>query len=338
MTTSNAFQLGTFALKDDALLAAIVLDGHAVDIGKSHALYLRSARAGAGSLSATDSVLGLLEDWDRNFAVLQALATFLCEEGLASDCVKDAVHALADLRPRPPVLRPSKILNCAANYSGHLTEMRAYTQSGGALDAARIYQGDKSKATPYLFLKAPSSLIGANDEIVMPQTHSQLDWEAELGVVIGPRARKVPAERALEHIAGFMIFNDVTVRDELFREDRPNFRTDWLSSKSYDTFAPAGPFLVPRAFVPSHGNLRIRLSVNGVVKQDGLAGDMIYSPEEQIEYTSRKMTLEPGDIFATGTLSGVGQGSGVFLRVGDVIDTAIEGLGAQRNRVVAAAD
>jgi len=130
----------------------------------------------------------------------------------------------------------------------------------------------------------------------------------------------------------------VSCRDQLFRADRPNFRTDWLSSKSYDTFGPCGPFFVPRAFVPNHAALRIVLKVNDEIKQDGLAGDMIYSPEEQIEYASRRMSLLPGDIFATGTLAGVGQGTGVFLKAGDIVETEVHGLGRQRNRVVAPQD
>ncbi|HSV36772.1 MAG TPA: fumarylacetoacetate hydrolase family protein, partial [Ramlibacter sp.] len=301
------FALASYGHGHRPAFAALTIGEYAFEIAATHAAYRQSAWGRAGTLSATGSVLELLEDWSRNFAVLQAMADFIREEGPASDRLAAAVHLQDGLRPLPPVLRPSKILNCAANYSGHLAEMRQYTQTGGDVDPARVYRGDKATSQPYLFLKAPSSLAGANDDIVMPTPQSQLDWEAELAVVIGPACRNVSADKALEHIAGFMTFNDVSCRDQLFRADRPNFRTDWLSSKSYDSFGPCGPYFVPRAFVPNHAALRLLLKVNGEIKQDGLAGDMIYSPEEQIEYASRRMTLLPGDIFATGTLAGVGQ-------------------------------
>lgn len=332
---TSFFALATYQLPGKSAFPALVMGEYAFEIAPLHGAYCDSAWGRTGALSATASVLHLLEDWDRNFAVLQAIADFVREEGPASDRLRDAVHQQPRLHPLPPVLRPSKILNCAANYSGHLAEMRQYTQTGGNIDPSRIYRGDKASSQPYLFLKAPSSLVGAHDDIVMPSGASELDWEAELAVVIGPRARNVSADQALKHIAGFMTFNDVSCRDQLFRLDRPNFRTDWLSSKSYDTFGPCGPFLVPRAFVPNHAALRLLLRVNGEIKQDGLAGDMIYSPEEQIEYASRRMTLLPGDIFATGTLAGVGQGTGVFLKPGDTVETEVHGLGRQRNRVVA---
>lgn len=318
----------------DDVFVALVVDEKPYALAVLHQAYLLSARSGTGRLSSTAFLLDLLEDWTRNFSVLQAIADFLKSEGGDSDRIVSAARSLSELRPLPPVTRPSKILNCAANYSGHLTEMRQYTQTAGAIDPSQLYRGDKSTSQPYLFLKAPSSLVGAHDDIELPEPDTQLDWEAELGVVLGSPCRRISADQALQHIAGYMTFNDVSARNELFRTDRPNFRTDWLSSKSFDTFGPAGPYFVPREFIPNHGLLRLQLKVNGEIKQDGLAGEMIYSPEEQIEYASRAMTLLPGDLFATGTLSGVGQGSGTFLKPGDIVEAEIEGLGKQRNRVV----
>ena len=218
------FSLGTFRLADRKPFVALVVGETAIELASLHERYMGSARAGAGRLETCASLLEILEDWDRHFAVLQAMHDFAREEGTRSL----TTHALVALRPLPPVIRPSKILNCAANYSGHLAEMRQYTLSGGNVDPSAIYKGDKSTAQPYLFLKAPSSLIGAFDDIVLPGPDDQIDWEAELGVVIGAPARRVSADRALEHVAGFMNFNDVSCRNVLFRTDRPNFRTDWL--------------------------------------------------------------------------------------------------------------
>jgi 2-keto-4-pentenoate hydratase/2-oxohepta-3-ene-1,7-dioic acid hydratase in catechol pathway len=206
--------------------------------------------------------------------------------------------------------------------------------NSAAIDRSKDSALDKSKGNPYMFLKAPSTLAGAYDDILLPEDMKRIDWEGELALAIGRSGRRIKAERALDHVAGFMTTNDVSCRDLQFREDRPTIRSDWLGGKSHDTFAPMGPFLVPRAFVPDHMALRIVLSVNGVVKQDGLIGDIIFTPEEQIEYASRTLTLQSGDVFAAGTIAGVGQGMGQFLAAGDVVETEVTGLGKQRNRVV----
>lgn len=334
--TDQPFALGTFARADGPPFAALVLDETiVVDIGAALRILVGHAALTDPLPTACPSVDVFLADWERSFDGLQALAALVRAEGLGERRLAPAVHAFDGVRALPTLVRPSKILNCAANYDSHLVEMRRYTQTGGGVDPAKIFAGDKSTAQPYFFLKAPSSLAGAHDDIVLPSLADQIDWEAELAVAIGRRARHVKAERALEVIAGYMIFDDVSCRNRLWRADRPNFRTDWLTSKSFDTFGPLGPLFVPRAFVPDHARLRITLAVNGAVKQDGHAGDMIYSPEEQIEYCSGTMTLEPGDVFATGTLGGVCQGTGTFLAAGDVVEITIDGLGRQRNRVVA---
>jgi len=199
------------------------------------------------------------------------------------------------------------------------------------------FTGEKSTSEPYLFLKAPSTLAGANDDIAIPAGLKKIDWEAEIALAIGKSGKRIKAERALEHVAGFMTTNDVSARDLQIRADRPGLRSDWLNGKSHDNFAPTGPFLVPRAFVPDHKNLFIRLTVNGEVKQDGNTSQFIFTPEEQIEYASHILTLDSGDIFSCGTCGGVGQGTNTFLKAGDVMETEIESLGKMRNRFVAEA-
>ena len=306
-----AFKLGTFAVLGRRFAGMV--------IGET----VHELAASPGGL------MDLLDDWDRSFDRLMSVA-----DAIGRDPAFAPSHAMSGLHVLPPIPRPSKILNAASNYSGHLAEMANYAASGGTA-AEAVYKGDKSNSEPYLFFKAPSSLTGAFDDIVLPPGDSQVDWEAELAAVIGPAARRVTAADAMKHVAGFMTINDVSCRPLLFRKDRPNLKTDWMASKSWDSFCPAGPFFVPRQFVPDHAQLRIQLSVNGEMRQDGLAGDMIFSPEEQIEFASRMMTLEPGDIFSTGTVAGVGQGSGNFLRPGDIVECEVQGLGKQRNRVVA---
>jgi 2-keto-4-pentenoate hydratase/2-oxohepta-3-ene-1,7-dioic acid hydratase in catechol pathway len=328
------FRLGTFAHAGARPFVGLVLGDQVTDVAALHGAYADSSFARAGRLAAGGSMLELLGDWTRSFAVLQAMTAFLGSEGTASERVRPAVRRLDALRVLPPVLRPGKMLYAAANYKEHVAEMRASKFTGGDFDKSKDAQGDKARLRAYLFLKAPSCLAGAFDDIVLPAGEHRIDWEAELAVVIGRPGRNVPAERALDHVAGFMTTNDVSCRDLTWREDRPTIRSDWLAGKSFDTFAPTGPFLVPREFVPNHDGLRVWLAVNGATKQDGNTGDMIFGTAEQIEYASRMLTLEPGDLFATGTPSGVGQGRGEFLKAGDVVECEVEGLGRQRNRVV----
>jgi 2-keto-4-pentenoate hydratase/2-oxohepta-3-ene-1,7-dioic acid hydratase in catechol pathway len=321
----SAFKLGTFAKPNGGPFAAIVLGDSVVELSKAHAAYGASRRTHA--LSTTDSILGLLESWDANFAVLQEVVAFLEKEGLKSDAAD-----LASLRALPPVIRPGKMFYAAQNFQEHVDEMirAGMTPAGGPK-----FTGEKSTTRPYLFLKAPSCLAGAHDEIAIPFGMTKIDWEAEIALAIGKKGKRIKAERALEHVAGFMTTNDVSCRDLQIRPDRPGLRSDWLGGKSHDNFAPMGPFLVPRAFVPNHMNLFIRLTVNGEVKQDGNTSQFIFTPEEQIEYASNILTLEHGDVFSCGTCGGVGQGTNTFLAVGDVMETEIESLGRMRNRLAA---
>ena len=311
----TAFKLGTFAKGNGASFAAIVLGDNVIDLAAHRA-----------KLSATD-IDGLLQNWDANFAALQEIVARLEKDGVPG------AAKLADLRPLPPVSRPGKMFYAAQNFQEHVNEMiRA-----GMSPKDDQWKGEKSKTKPYLFLKAPSCMAGAHDDIEIPRDIKKVDWEAEIGLAIGKRGKRIKAERALEHVAGFMTTNDVSARDLQIRGDRPALRSDWLNGKSHDRFAPTGPFLVPRQFVPDHMNLFIRLSVNGEVKQDGNTSQFIFTPEEQIEYASNILTLDPGDFFSCGTCGGVGQGTNTFLKAGDVMETEIELLGKMRNKFVAEA-
>jgi 2-keto-4-pentenoate hydratase/2-oxohepta-3-ene-1,7-dioic acid hydratase in catechol pathway len=321
----SVFKLGTFAKPGGTPFAAIVLGNDVVDLSLAHAAY--RASPGRDALSATGSILGLLENWEANFAVLQEIVAFLQKEGL-----KPGATELASLHALPPVSQPGKMFYAAQNFQEHVDEMirAGMTPAGGPK-----FTGEKSTTVPYLFLKAPSCLAGAFDEIEIPLGMKKIDWEAEIALAIGKKGKRIKAERALEHVAGFMTTNDVSCRDLQIRLDRPGLRSDWLGGKSHDNFAPMGPFLVPRAFVPDHRNLFIRLIVNGEVKQNGNTSQFIFTPEEQIEYASNILTIETGDVFSCGTCGGVGQGTNTFLEPGDVMETEVEGLGKMRNRFVA---
>jgi 2-keto-4-pentenoate hydratase/2-oxohepta-3-ene-1,7-dioic acid hydratase in catechol pathway len=319
----TAFKLATLRRADGNAFVAIVLGEDAVDLQAAQAAY------GKGRLSATGDMIGLLEDWDANFAVLQEIVAFLEKNGAPAGTAK-----LASLHALPPVRRPGKMFYAAQNFQEHVDEM---LRAGMTPASGPKFTGEKSTSKPYLFLKASSTLAGANDDIPLPGELKKIDWEAEIALAIGMPGKRIKVERALDHVAGFMTTNDVSARDLQIRADRPGLRSDWLNGKSHDNFAPMGPFLVPRAFVKDHMNLFIRLTVNGEVKQDGNTSQFIFTPEEQIEYASHILTLDSGDIFSCGTCGGVGQGTNTFLKVADVMETEIEGLGKMRNRLVAEA-
>ena len=327
----TAFKLATYAAAPGAPFAAIVLGDHAIALGGVYGAYRDSARGKAGPLTATDSVQGLLEGWDHNFPVLQEIVAFIEDEGLASDRINGAMAKISDLRVLPPITRPGKMLNAAQNFQEHVNEMVRVGLTG---EGGRSFTGEKDTSWPYLFLTAPSALAGADDDIAIPRGMEKIDWEAEIACVVWKKARRVSAAKALDHVAGFMTTNDVSCRDMNMREDRPSLRTDWFGGKSHEKFAPMGPALVPLAFIEDHMNLFIRLTVNGEVKQDGNTSQFIFTPEEQIEFASHVLTIEPGDVFICGTCGGVGMGAGTFLNVGDVMETEVEGLGKMRNRFV----
>jgi 2-keto-4-pentenoate hydratase/2-oxohepta-3-ene-1,7-dioic acid hydratase in catechol pathway len=188
-------------------------------------------------------------------------------------------------------------------------------------------------AEPILFTKAISAITGPNDPLVMPQGSVKTDWEVELGVVIGSRARYVSQAQALEHVAGYCVVNDVSERE--YQLERGG---TWDKGKGCDTFGPIGPWLVTADEVPDPQKLRLQLAVNGVLLQNGSTETMVFGVAELVSYVSRFMTLEPGDIISTGTPPGVGMGLKPlpqFLKAGDEVRVSIEGLGAQCQRVYA---
>lgn len=215
-----------------------------------------------------------------------------------------------------PVGRVGKIICVGLNYADHAAE-----------------SGQPVPEQPVIFMKATSAIVGAFDDVVMPRGATKVDWEVELGVVIGDAARDVPRETALDHVAGYLIVNDVSER--AFQFDHGG---QWVKGKSCDTFAPLGPWLVTRDGIPDPQNLAMWLSVNGHRYQDGNTRTMVFDVAALVSHISRYMTLEPGDVISTGTPPGVGLGQKppVYLKPGDVMELGIEGLGEQRQRVAAA--
>lgn len=211
-----------------------------------------------------------------------------------------------------PLERPGKIVAVGMNYRDHAAEA-----------------GLEVPERPVFFGLWPSSLIGPREEIVIPPVSAKIDYEAELGVVIGERGRDIPVERALHVVAGYTCFNDVSARDLQFQDGQ------WTRAKSLDTFSPVGPRVVPAAEIPDPQALRIRCLLNGEPMQDSSTAEMVFSVAELVAAVSRGVTLEPGDLIATGTPAGVGftREPPRFLRPGDEVTVEIEGIGSLTNPV-----
>ncbi|MDN4478976.1 fumarylacetoacetate hydrolase family protein [Demequina sp. SYSU T00039] len=248
-----------------------------------------------------------------------SLKEILPRLGELRDQIADAAgdtHALSEVTLLAPVDEPQKYLGIGMNYKEHAEEAR---QAGIPIPTSQLW-----------FNKQVSCIVGPHADVEKPIVSDALDYEIELAVVIGRRCRHVGAADARSVIAGYMVANDVSVRDWLQKRS-PTFTL----GKSFDTHGPLGPWLTTDDEVPNPLDLGMRLTVNGEVRQDFRTNDMIYDIYEQIAYLSTVMTLMPGDILATGTPAGIGAPTGSFLRVGDVVRAEIEGLGAIENTIVA---
>lgn len=227
-------------------------------------------------------------------------------------------HALTDVVLEAPIDNPQKYLGIGMNYRAHAEEAR---QAGIPIPTSQMW-----------FNKQTSCIVGPYDAIVKPDVSEELDYEIELGVVIGRQCRHVPVEDARSVIAGYLVANDVSVRDWLHKRS-PTFTL----GKSFDTHGPIGPWLTTDDEIADPLDLHMTLTVNGRIRQDWSTDDMIYDIYAQIAYLTQVMTLMPGDILATGTPSGIGAPTGDFLVPGDVVRAEIAGLGVIENRVIAQA-
>jgi 2-keto-4-pentenoate hydratase/2-oxohepta-3-ene-1,7-dioic acid hydratase in catechol pathway len=254
----------------------------------------------------------VVTDYDEAFFAGDGLAR------LASWAQSEAARAprvSADVRWAAPIARPSKIVCIGLNYRDHARE------TGAAIPSE-----------PIVFFKATTALVGPNDDLVIPRGSEKTDWEVELAIVIGRRARYVAAADALHYVAGYTLHNDYSER--AFQLERGG---QWVKGKSADTFAPLGPVLCTPDELGDVQNLGLWLSVNGEIMQRGNTSDMIFGVRELVSYTSEFMTLLPGDVISTGTPAGVGMGRSPqrYLRAGDTCELGIEGLGTSRQRAVA---
>lgn len=214
-----------------------------------------------------------------------------------------------------PISRPSKMVCIGLNFRDHARESKM-----------------EIPEEPVIFCKATSSLVGPNDDLIMPKNSQKVDWEVELAVVIGKKCSYVEREQALEHVAGYVLHNDYSER--VFQLERAG---QWVKGKSADTFAPLGPFLATREEIPDTSHLAMWLKVNGVFRQRSSTSEMIFDVPFLVSYVSQFMTLLPGDLISTGTPAGVALGMkpAQYLKAGDVVELGIDRLGESRQKVAA---
>ena len=322
------YKLGMFQSDGRTFTGMVVGDTLVVDL----------SRAG---VNAPPTLQELIAGWDQAMADRLGL--------LAGDAQRQApafAFQLSQVRTLPPIPDPDAILMAARNYAAHASEMAEAGRTAGTTSVIdeKVLAGipglwdrepDDRRGNPYLFPKLKSSLIADRDTIVLPPGRERIDYECELVAVIGKQARRVPVERALDHVFGYMAMTDVSDR-----EDRLDARygSDWLISKSHDTFGPSGPYIVPAAFVGDPQNLRIRYMLNGQVMQDDSTALMIHTVRDLVSFASQIATLRPATLLGTGTPGGVGEARTppVYLKPGDTSVCSIDKIGTLTNPVRAA--
>ncbi|GAB2456660.1 fumarylacetoacetate hydrolase family protein [Jatrophihabitans fulvus] len=280
----------------------------------------------------------LLADWPVYSKMLDAAVVDARTSGQWQELARP-VDTLQVLAP----VEPAQIFQSGANYKTHVVQLMVAAAAEAGDDdpdatlsrATDLMQQRAERGTPYVFLGLPSSICGPYDDVVLPDIGTQHDWELELAAVIGTEAYRVDRADAMAHVAGYVMVNDITTRDRVFRPDMPGLGTDWLAGKNSPTFLPVGPWFVPAQFVPDPSALRITLALNGDVMQDESTADMIFDVPRLVEHVSAITPMRPGDLLLTGSPAGNGAHYGRYLRPDDVMDATITGLGRQRNRCVA---
>jgi 2-keto-4-pentenoate hydratase/2-oxohepta-3-ene-1,7-dioic acid hydratase in catechol pathway len=358
------FKLGAFERGGRTFLGLVLDDTRVLDISQANAAFQKS-HPKAAKLSMPSEMTALIERYDNGVGDrLRAIAN-----GAGKGASYE--YVLGRLKILPPV-RPQVILNAGANYPAHAAgiiaqggrgagsenpgQARAAPPAGGpppggapggagrgapppAQSAPGIWQrepGDTRPDNPYLFLKSPSIMVGADDNVVIPKGRTWIDWECEFAVVVGKKARSVSVKDAPSYIFGYTIEFDASDREG--RGDRKmGGGPDWFVQKNHDTFAPVGPFIVPKEFVKDPMNTRHHFELNGETKQDANTSGMEYNIWENLAYGSNVMTLHPGDIISNGTPPGtnIDRPDARWIRAGDKGTCTVEGVGTQHLSFVA---
>ena len=336
---AEPFKVGTFEIDGVARVALVLRDALIVDIERANRWLQRDSAYPAVPPPADMLDLIGRYDYGVRLRLYEIVNELVAQDKLSGSAPADFVYDLQDVRTLPPIMYPGKILNAAVNFYSHVNETGTEEERREARRQRR-----ENRGVPYLFLKpARGAVIGADDQIVIPFGRDRTDWEVELGAVIGRTAKYVSADEAESHVFGYTVTIDVSDRGGRPPGGNP-LTSDWLVGKGHDTFAPMGPWIVPREFYGDPmENLRQTLSVGEERMQEATAGDMIHTLWELVEYGSSIMTLFPGDVINNGTSGGVGMGTAVrgeerYLRPGEVVTASIDGIGTLQLEVAGEAE
>ena len=312
-------KLVTFLFERQERIGAIVDGGRVVDLHRAYASYLREVESNSSGAALAQVVLGrdMVEFLKRGDKAKDAARKALAHAGTNPN--KDGFVDRKEIKILAPVPRPGALISAGKNFSDHVSEMSS----------------KKGPSSPVAFLKLPGSVIGPEDDIPHPPEVKNLDYEVELAIIIGKRCVDVSEAEALDYVAGYSAFNDISARDVIRSENKSGIH---LIGKSFPGFAPMGPYLVTADEIPDPQNLKLKLSVNGEMRQDSNLSYMIFKIREMIAYWSQ-MELNPGDVLTTGTPRGVAAGRKPdqppwWLKPGDVVEAEVENVGRLRNRIV----
>lgn len=333
--SSEPFKLGTFEIRGAPRVGLVLRDSLVIELNPANAALEKSPLYPRIPMPADMRGLIAQYEYGLKYRLYEIVNHLAAGDRLAAGSRPEFVHDAARVRALPPIIYPGKILNAAGNFYSHINETGTPEEIAATKRARREKRG-----VPYLFLKpAEGAVIGQGDAIVIPHGRDRTDWEVELATVIGRPAKYVSAAAAQDYVFGYMVSLDISDRGGRPPGGNP-VASDWFVGKGHDTFAPMGPWIVPKEFYGDPmAKLRQTLSVGGTRMQEATAGDMIHSIWELIEYASSIITLFPGDVINNGTSGGTGAGTAFrgeqrFLKPGEEIVATIDGIGTLRLPVV----
>ena len=338
MTSVEPFKLGTFEVtgEGDSRVGIVLRDELIIELDAANQALEQQADYVAIPMPADMKDLIGRYEYGLKYRLYEIVNHMVANERLSGGNRADFVHDVDDVRTLAPLM-PGKMLNAAVNFYSHVEEANTPEEQQAAAERRRANRG-----IPYLFIKpTEGAVIGTGDAVVIPWGRDRIDWEVELAIVIGRTAKYVSADNAEDYIFGYMVSLDISDRGGRPPNSRPG--SDWLVGKGHDTFAPIGPWIVPKEF---YGDPMVRLEqvleVDGEVMQRAGPGDMIHSIYELIEYGSSIITMFPGDVLNNGTSGGTGAGTAVrgeqrFLQPGETIEATIDGIGTLVHPVAAEA-
>ena len=343
--SDQPFKLGTFELEGAPFVGVVLLDSVVIDLAAAN----QAVGASGERVEAPADMKDLIARYDQGLRTRVREIVGFVESATTRP---DWVHSLSAVRTLPPIMYPTNMVNTALNYGEHALEMAGLNSGPPALVAGAPPPGtatpttvsapgiweraaDDARWNPYMFLKSSSSVIADGEAVQLPVGRDRVDSECELGAVIGRTASRVPLAQASDYIFGYTIELDVSDRGG--RGDE-RYGSDWLITKSHDTFGPLGPFIVPKEFVADPRSLAVQYVINGAPFQEANTSLMIHDVFEQVVYASNILTLGAGDVIATGSPAGVGSARNppVFLQPGDVSVCTYEGIGTLTNPIASA--